>query len=311
MADIQLREEIKSVEVVSFKTSESIGKLVEAITKARKNFGAIVKSSDNPLYKDAKGKARKYADLAEMVNATAEPLAAEGVYVFQYPTINGDQTVGMLTRIAHSSGEWIEAYASGCPAAQKLKDEPGSSGQRVRYDAQTVGIGTTYLARYAYRAILNLGPEEDDDGNGLVKERPEQPERITARPSSLSEPATKGSHIMPESQTIKQGVINMVALSQGITGGVLVNQKADEDGCPVSDEDVPEHLKLPNQTQLASITKALKSLNQDSRLLKVFVEKEAGTEWKKIPFVKFTPIIEKLKAAEASGKLTELLSAKG
>jgi hypothetical protein len=33
-------------------------------------------------------------------------------------------------------------------------------------------------------------------------------------------------------------------------------------------------------------------------------------EWKKIPYIKFSPILEKLKAAEADGTLTAMITPK-
>jgi hypothetical protein len=216
-----------------------------------------------------------------MIAATAEPLADQGLYIIQAPIIDAGigRTVGITTLLTHSSGEWIRTSITGCPADQKLR-EGG-----FRYDAQTIGIGFTYLARYAYRAILNLGAE-DDDGNGLVTPpEPKKPLQIvksagtTSIVSSLSEPTTALASI-------------------------------DSDGCPISDVDLPPELQLPTAAQTAAFAKQLKALNQDSRLLKQWVETEAGKSWKEIPLSKFEPIIQKLKAAEQEGKLVELITPK-
>lgn len=286
MPDIQINDDLKNTLPIALETSAEVGELVKAITAARKNFGTIKKSAENPFYKDGRGKARMYADLAEMVLNTADQLADEGLYIFQALSIEG-KTVGIVTRIIHTSSQWIQATITGCPADQKLKE--GAS----RYDAQTIGIGFTYLARYAMRAILNLAAE-DDDGNGLVKE-PEQPKQFTARP------------------VIENN--NVPNSAGGFTTGVLltnaktfINETLDD--CPVSDKDLPKDLQLPTPLQLTEFGKALKALGQDSRLLKQWVETEAGTSWKSIPLVKFTPIIGKLKAAEADGSLTSMITPK-
>lgn len=281
MPDIQINDDLDLTKLpLTFETSTEVGELVKAITEARKKFGKIVKSAENPFYKDGHGKSRKYADLAEMVSNTADALADEGVYIFQAPSIEG-KTVGIVTRVIHTSSQWIQATITGCPADQKLKE--GAS----RYDAQTIGIGFTYLARYAMRAILNLAAE-DDDGNGLVKE-PDQIKKFVARPVIEN---------------------NNVPNSGGVltTGATFINETLDD--CPVSDKDLPKDLQLPTPLQLTEFGKALKALGQDSRLLKQWVEAEAGTSWKSIPLVKFTPIIGKLKAAEADGSLTSMITPK-
>lgn len=281
MPDIQINDDLKNTLPIALETSAEVGELVKAITAARKNFGTIKKSAENPFYKDGRGKARMYADLAEMVLNTADQLADEGLYIFQAPLIEG-KTVGIVTRVIHTSSQWIQATITGCPADQKLKE--GAS----RYDAQTIGIGFTYLARYAMRAILNLAAE-DDDGNGLVKE-PDQIKKFVARPvlENNNVPNSGGSLIT--------------------TGATFINETLDD--CPVSDKDLPKDLQLPTPLQLTEFGKALKALGQDSRLLKQWVEAEAGTSWKSIPLVKFTPIIGKLKAAEADGSLTSMITPK-
>ena len=297
MPDIQIEKiEPEQPKVVLEFSPQGIAKLTEAMTKARPKFGVIKKSAENPFYKDAAGKPRKYADLSEMIAATADQLAEEGLYVFQFPFINSDQTVGIVTLLSHTSGEWIKGTMSGCPASQKTQNG-------IRFEAQTIGIGSTYSARYCYRAILNLG-SDDDDGNGLVSQHPEpkkplqirgsaqtiqevaEVSGVKSRSSSLSEPATAGSSVIAEAATTT----------------------VDADGCPLSDAEVPKDLQLPTPEQLREFGTQMKALKQDSRLLKQWVEKEAGTEWKKIPYVKFQPIIDKLKLAEKEGKLTGLIT---
>ena len=304
MPDIQIEKiEPEQPKVVLEFSPQGIAKLTEAMTKARPKFGVVKKSAENPFYKDAAGKPRKYADLSEMIAATADQLAEEGLYVFQFPFINNDQTVGIVTLLSHTSGEWIKGTMSGCPASQKTQNG-------IRFEAQTIGIGSTYSARYCYRAILNLG-SDDDDGNGLVSQHsePKKPLQIRgsahtiqdaaevpglkSRSSSLSEPA-KEITVSPEAIKVE--------------GTTVATAAADADGCPLSDSDIPKDLQLPTPEQLREFGTQMKALKQDSRLLKQWVEKEAGTEWKKIPYVKFQPIIDKLLKAKEDGKLTGLIT---
>jgi hypothetical protein len=272
---------------------QGIANLIKALATARPKFGVIKKSAENPFYKDGHGKPRKYADLAEIIAATAEPLAENGLYVLQAPFIE-ERFVGITTLLAHESGEWIITTTSGCPADQKLK-EGGA-----RFDAQTVGIGFTYLARYGLRAILNLG-SEDDDGNGLVSPPAESKKPLQIDKASLHSQMASKTYTSLQSEPS-----NLPHTASGVT----MTSTTDADGCPVSDADVPKDLQLPSPEKLKAIGTLLKSFNQDSRLLKQWIEKEAGTEWKKIPMVKFDTIIHDLTLAFKEGKLTEMITPK-
>lgn len=310
MPDIQIEKiEPEKPKVVLEFSQQGIAKLTEAIAKARSKFGVIKKSAENPFYKDSHGKPKKYADLSDLIEATAIPLAAEGLYVFQFPFTNQDQTVGNVTLLSHSSGEWIKGTIDNCPASQKTQNG-------VRFEAQTIGIGYTYTARYGMRAILNLSSEEDDDGNGLVSQHPEPKKPLQiARTSSLSElasPARTDGRIAGSLVTDKPiDVSSTVTVSPEaikVEGNTIATATADADGCPLSDSDIPKDLQLPTPEQLRGFGTTLKGLGQDSRLLKQWFEKEAGSEWKKIPYVKFQPIIDKLLLAKEKGKLTELIT---
>lgn len=297
LPEIQIEKIPEQIKQAIQLSPKGIAELTDAITKARPNFGVIKKTATNPFYKDAAGKPRKYADLAEIIAATAEPLAEQGLYVFQAPIIEDGKTVGITTLLSHSSGEWLQTSMTGCPADQKLKDSNGNL-TISRFDAQTIGIGFTYLARYAMRAILNLGAE-DDDGNGLVSppELKKLPQLKLKKLPQLNRTAA-GTTIIVSPETIK------------IDDKTVATINADSDGCPVSDSDLPEELKLPTSIQITEFAKQLKALNQDSRLLKQWVEAEAGKPWKSIPVSKFEPIIRKLKTAEQNGTLLELITPK-
>ncbi len=293
MPDIQIEKiEPEKPKVTLEFYPQGIAKLTEAIAKARPKFGVIKKSAENPFYKDSHGKPKKYADLSDLIEATAIPLAAEGLYVFQFPFTNQDQTVGNITLLSHSSGEWIKGTIDNCPASQKT-----SNG--IRFEAQTIGIGYTYTARYGMRAILNLSSEEDDDGNGLVNQEPKKPLQIN-KASSLSEPASVAR--------TATGSITVSPEAIKVEGTTIATATADAEGCPLSDSEIPKDLQLPTPEQLRGFGTTLKGLGQDSRLLKSWFEREAGSEWKKIPYVKFQPIIDKLLKAKEDGKLTGLIT---
>lgn len=128
-----------------FEMSASIGTLIGALAKARKQFKPVVKTETNPFFKS------KYADLANVIEATVDGLSDNGLAVLQPPAFEKPTgTVGILTLLAHSSGEWIKA----------ILDMPVAKG-----DAQGVGSAITYGRRYSYSAVLNVASELDDDAN--------------------------------------------------------------------------------------------------------------------------------------------------
>lgn len=167
LPEIQLKEQIEESNLTVTLRWSNIGLVIKALCAARKQFDIVKKSAENPLYKDARGKSRKYADLTEIITATSDALAANGLAIIQAPFL-ADKYAGIVTLLAHESGGWVEATINGCPAYQRLKE----GGER--FDAQTVGIAFTYLARYGERGMLNLGAE-DEDANGLVSESKDKP----------------------------------------------------------------------------------------------------------------------------------------
>jgi hypothetical protein len=135
---------------LKWRMSSSIGKLVEAITKAALKFDPVLKDSDNPAYRS------KYADLPTVIDATRKHLAAEGVAVIQMPHaefgLEDAKMMTLTTMLAHSSGEWM---ASDLTLPAMMRD---------RFDAQSVGSAITYARRYGLAAMTNVA-QEDDDGN--------------------------------------------------------------------------------------------------------------------------------------------------
>ncbi len=127
--------------------SESIGKLVTALSLAKTAFEKVLKLSENPGFKRG-GKASKYADLATAIAATKDALAANGIVVSQFPVNEGDR-IGALTLVTHESGEFI-GHAFTLPLGKQ--------------DAQTGVAAVTYARRTGYLAALGIA-SEDDDGN--------------------------------------------------------------------------------------------------------------------------------------------------
>jgi hypothetical protein len=122
--------------------SDTIGKLVAALSTAQKEFAPILKTSDNPFFKS------KYADLAANIEATQPALIKNGLTVVQFPVNEGDR-VGVFSILAHESGEFIgESYTL----------------HLAKQDAQNGVAAITYARRASYQGIIGAAAE-DDDGN--------------------------------------------------------------------------------------------------------------------------------------------------
>lgn len=170
---------------ITWRRSEKIGDLVAALTRARKKFRKVVKRSANPYY------GSKYADLEELTDATLIDLADEGINVFQMPSTVG-RSVKVITLMAHTSEQWIEATLTLPGVSKSSKREREETGERERFDPQTIGIAMTYARRYSYQAIVMLAAEQEDDANALsghVKE----PQGKSAK----KEPAPKKAEAPP------------------------------------------------------------------------------------------------------------------
>jgi hypothetical protein len=132
--------------------SDQINELAAALAVAQGQIKGAIKDSANPYFKS------KYADLASVWDACRQPLSANGLSVWQSPSLmpppneHAPWVVLVETMLMHTSGQWISGVAS--TPIEKM-------------DAQGVGSATTYLRRYALSAFVGVAPE-DDDGNAAV-----------------------------------------------------------------------------------------------------------------------------------------------
>ncbi len=120
--------------------SPSITKLLPALIRARGEFPALVKDSQNPHFKSM------YADLAAVLDACDKPLGKHDLAILQVPVWDGGALV-LQTTLAHTSGEWIRATY---PVAADISRP------------QVTGAGMTYARRYCYMAVAGIAPEDDD-----------------------------------------------------------------------------------------------------------------------------------------------------
>ena len=123
--------------------TDSIDKLAAALTKAQAEIGTVAKTAENPFFKS------KYADLAAVTDAIRVPFANHGLAVHQGYSVKDGHTY-MVTRLIHSSGQWLED--DGVPLLLSKNDMQG------------LGSASTYARRYGLMAAAGVAPH-DDDGN--------------------------------------------------------------------------------------------------------------------------------------------------
>lgn len=140
---------------MDFHTSDSIQEIGTALAKAQGEMENLEKSGKNPAFKN-EGGARPYSTLSNVLDEVRPKLSKHGIAILQVPTNGDDGSVGIVTRLIHSSGQWMEGTLFVKPA---------------QFTAQGVGSVLTYLRRYTLMAMAGVAPD-DDDGNAASIEQP-------------------------------------------------------------------------------------------------------------------------------------------
>ena len=125
-----------------------------ALAAAQMQMGKALKDVRNDHF------GKKYADLANVMDACLPALNANGIAVYQ-PTVDEDGQRYVKTVLAHVSGETLE-----CRVPLIVN----------KNDMQGYGSAVTYARRYGLMGMAGIAPE-DDDGNAAAKAPPpvEQP----------------------------------------------------------------------------------------------------------------------------------------
>jgi len=147
--------------------SEQINELVTALAKAQAEMQNAPYNQTNPAFKS------KYADLASIRDATIPSLTKHGLSLFQMTKLNGEG-MSLVTRLAHSSGQWIESTYP-----LPIADRP-----------HVMGSAITYARRYSWAAICGIAAEADDDGNE-AQEGSKNGKSLPALPARKSSAAAK------------------------------------------------------------------------------------------------------------------------
>lgn len=156
------------------RTSGEIGRLAGALAKAQGGFKVVEKTKVADFLHD-KGRIKyNYADLAMLMAACKESLAANGLAVTQLVNLGGEGVIQIVTLLAHESGEWIQSTLKLASPSLKTKDLGGT---------------VTYGRRYAYGAIVGVASaDEDEDPEDVGHEKPEQkPEQKGSKKSTVTD----------------------------------------------------------------------------------------------------------------------------
>lgn len=137
--------------MMQIQTSEAINEIAAACAKAQAALENVAKTGENPAYK-RDGKNTPYATLPGVLAEVRAKFAAQSVAIWQFPVNGESDQIGVVTRFAHSSGQWIEGTLFVRP---------------TKFDAQGAGSVITYLRRYALMAMAGVSGD-DDDGNAAV-----------------------------------------------------------------------------------------------------------------------------------------------
>lgn len=146
-------------------TSESINEIAAALAKAQGAMKNATLNKVNPHFRS------KYADLAGIRDTVVPVLAANGIAVVQTMTDGNDGRVYLLTRLLHTSGQWIESL---CPI-------------QFVGDMQKMGSAITYARRYSLSAICGISADEDDDANAASTPAQSKPVAVPKAPEGYDD----------------------------------------------------------------------------------------------------------------------------
>lgn len=181
-------------------TSESIKEIATALCKFQGEVEKIKKEATNPFFKS------KYATLANILDVIREPLHKNGLSFVQFPT----NQFGLITRLMHQSGEWMEAEY----VMQPTQNTP-----------QGIGSCITYMRRYALGSILGLNIDKDDDGND-ASEITQQPAQQNTPQKKVEKNVTKVLAMIKSATTLEE----LQKIQDGVNASNLYQTEMKEGG---------------------------------------------------------------------------------
>lgn len=120
--------------------SEMTNDIATALSKAQGEFPRINVNQENPFFKSG------FADLNNIVRSIRPALAKNNICLTQQTKILPDGASVLVTRIRHSSGQWIESRVRIIPP---------------KNDMQSYASTLSYMKRHSIMALLNLTIDSD------------------------------------------------------------------------------------------------------------------------------------------------------
>ena len=236
----------------TFQTQSSeINELAGALSLAQGDMNPAKKGASNPFFKS------KYADLAEVIEASRQPLSENDLSIVQYAD---DGFV--VTQLMHSSGQWIRG---------RLRIQPKDN------TPQGIGSALSYARRYSWQMLIGQASGDDDDGEAAMGRAGSAYDPAHAKPApkkkaNKRKPAPKKEE---KPKTVTTGEVKQKEPKTKTTGEVLEDGKGNSAVMTVEQEEKEDALELPQQEDAddaESIIKAvphagdyLKSLNIDPK----------------------------------------------
>jgi ERF superfamily len=170
----------------------------------------------------------KYADLASIMEAAREPLAANGLAVTQALHVPEEGGLCLVTTLLHTSGQWI---ASRHPLPTVARPHE-------------LGSALTYARRYSYAALVGIVAEEDDDAEAAQQAGQKQgqaPRPAPPKPAArIAKPAPPSKPLLPEHDPLtgetgprsllEEGRPNWIAFGQRLIAAVDTAQTFEQYG---------------------------------------------------------------------------------
>lgn len=144
------------------KTSEQLNELFSALSKAQESIKNAQKEGYNPMFRS------NYTTVTSVLDAV-RPAYVLGISIMQMPEMDK-----LITRVGHSSGQWLEIETP------LFVGEPKGMSKMQAY-----GNAVTYARRYALVSLFGIG-QEDNDGNDGNHNEPTQKKETLKKPLNQS-----------------------------------------------------------------------------------------------------------------------------
>ena len=187
-------------------TSEQINEIATALVAVQSEIEDAEANAVNPAF------GSRYSKLPTVMQAIRPTITKHGIAIIQSPAseqIDGVYHVGLMTRLLHTSGQWIEGEAFAPP------EETNKATTSIQMFKKAV----TMMRRTAALSMVGIAEEEDDDGA-----------------SSAGQPAVPGQvrSLGTVTATSGPGIVNAVQLAPATadpvaTAGEVFDGAGDDD----------------------------------------------------------------------------------